>query len=231
MKPQPDAPEEPFAQELAIALDAIDNLTKDECAGIVSVVNGARCEPVTAFLLLHAQLSYVFASPHGQEFRSCLSAWGANRLLDSLLLKHWAGWYRCRYIVGLSAAGAVKWLRENLKESWLIVARPRASDAHTRQCEERDPKKAAAVVAFLSGLRVGDVFRHRFSTWPEGEWHELELLQISSRGSFICRSPGKKSKETWSRKFIEWRTRIGECQLEVVRKAAAAESGEEVRAD
>ena len=59
-------------------------------------------------------------------------------------------------------------------------------------------------------VRVGDVIRYRWATWPAGETVEREVFGISSRGSLLCRKPGQKSKFTLTKR------EVGDAHFELV---------------
>lgn len=205
--------QEPFAMELALALEHIDTLTRDECRTLLWVLNETECEPLFAFLALHVKLSYVLASPHGDAFCSRLRGWGANAAIDAKIWQHWQ--YRPRYRPARNArAKVVDYLLEHIGGDLLLGTRP--------TCIEQALRNERASV-LKGNVRAGDTIRYRYSHWDAGRYVVREVEGFSGRGSLYCHAPGKKTRQTLTTRDFE----DPRFQFEIVSRATEEKAVEE----
>lgn len=201
----------PFAEEVSMALDSIEALTRSECAAIIRVVNETGAEPLFAFLALHHRLAYVLASPHGNDVRAILRSWGANKLIDQAIWKEWGPCYRALYRSGV-AATPESLMSLSFRSDDLIGASAPAQPTRPRQSE-------ADRRAVIEGLRPGDVFRWRVVFWPADHWSEEVVVKVSVRGNLVCHRTGRKTTRALS--FND--KNQNDYQVELVRRSAGNE--------
>jgi hypothetical protein len=225
--------EEPFGTELAIALDCIDTLSGEECALIISAMSVMGCEPVAAFLSLHGTLSHVLASPHGVTFRSLLRSWGANRLLDAAIKKHWPVHYRPQYRPGALTARGITQLREKAADFDLIGGNRRPNmNVSREQQRKKDSVASAAATATAEAAADAEAAEAVKRTIAAGDLIVIghgsgdtrEVIRVSGRGTLYVRKPGGKAVTPLSIKTM----RCAALKIEVVgrRQPPTGESDE-----
>lgn len=176
---------EPFADEIRIALFSIERLTPTESAAILNFMEAAKCEPIVAFVGLHIKLGRVLSSSHGDMFLSSLRAWGGNAAIDRALWEHWPQFYRPRYRPGYR--GNLSALDVSGLSGLTLVGENAVSEI-----------KSDEVKSVVSSLDAGDVFRWRMEFWQPGEWKTYEVVSRTPRGNLKVRHPGKRTVSTFS---------------------------------